>query len=118
MDVSFRSIVESASEQLGLNYSIGDEWNSTAVEFDPHCIGAVREATSMLDYPTMEMASGAGHDSVYVSSVAATSMTFIPCKDGLSHNEAESATKDHLEAGCNLLMHAMLDRARSANQGS
>jgi N-carbamoyl-L-amino-acid hydrolase len=39
-------------------------------------------------------------------------MIFVPCKDGISHNEIEDAKSDHLEAGCNVLLHAMLDRAK------
>ena len=96
---------------MGLSGSIRDEWNSPAVEFDPQCIDAVRNATRMLEYSSMEMFSGAGHDSVYVSRVAPTSMIFVPCEGGLSHNEAENATPDDLEAGCNVLLHAIMDRA-------
>jgi N-carbamoyl-L-amino-acid hydrolase len=57
------------------------------------------------------MASGAGHDSVYVSRSAPTSMIFIPCKDGISHNEAEDAHPDDLTAGCNVLLQAMCEMA-------
>jgi N-carbamoyl-L-amino-acid hydrolase len=39
-------------------------------------------------------------------------MIFVPCKDGISHNEIEDAQPAHLEAGCNVLLHAMLERAR------
>jgi len=38
-------------------------------------------------------------------------MIFVPCKDGISHNEIEDAKKEHLEAGCNVLLHAMLERS-------
>ena len=72
MDASFRAIVEEVCDQLHLTGAIHVEWNSPAVEFDPQCINAVRGATEMLEYPAMEMFSGAGHDSVYVSRVAAT----------------------------------------------
>ena len=58
-----------------------------------------------------EMVTGAGHDAMYVGRVAPASMIHIPCLDGLSHNEAESATAEDLEAGCNVLMHAMLKAA-------
>jgi len=54
------------------------------------------------------MVSGAGHDAVYVSKVAPTSMIFIPCKDGLSHNELESAKKEDVVDGGNVLLHAVL----------
>ena len=55
--------------------------------------------------------SGAGHDAVYVARVAPTAMIFVPCKDGVSHNELEDAKADDLAAGCNVLLHAMLSRA-------
>jgi N-carbamoyl-L-amino-acid hydrolase len=38
-------------------------------------------------------------------------MIFVPCKDGLSHNEAESATPAHLAAGAHTLLHTLLRRA-------
>ena len=111
MDASFRSIVQETCAELTLQGSIRDEWNSPAVKFDDDCISAVRDATDMLGYPSMEMFSGAGHDSVYVSTVAPTSMIFVPCEGGLSHNEAENATPEDLEAGCNVLLHSILERA-------
>ena len=77
-------------------------------EFDPDCVDAVRSATAELGYSSREMVSGAGHDALYVAKVAPTSMIFVPCKDGVSHNEAEDAKPDDLEAGCNVLLHAML----------
>ena len=43
--------------------------------------------------------------------VAPTSMIFVPCADGISHNEAESATPEDLEAGANVLLWAMLAKA-------
>jgi len=79
--------------------------------FAPECVDAVRSATQALGYPHMEMVSGAGHDSLYVAKVAPTSMIFVPCQDGISHNEAENAKSEDLEAGCNVLLHAMLKMA-------
>jgi N-carbamoyl-L-amino-acid hydrolase len=59
----------------------------------------------------MNVLSGAGHDAVYVAKVAPTAMIFIPCKDGISHNEIEDALPEHIEAGCNVLLQAMLKLA-------
>ena len=61
------------------------------------------------------MPSGAGHDAVYMARLAPAGMIFIPCKDGISHNEIEDAKPEHITAGCNVLLHAMLDRARQFN---
>ncbi len=38
-------------------------------------------------------------------------MIFIPCKDGISHNEIEDTKPEEITAGCNVLLHAMLERA-------
>ena len=48
---------------------------------------------------------------VYMAKLAPTGMIFIPCKDGISHNEIEDAKPEHITAGCNVLLHAMLERA-------
>src|SRR5260221_135998 len=62
-------------------------------------------------YAHRDIVSGAGHDAAYVNRVAPTAMIFVPCADGISHNEVESATPEDLAAGCNVLLRAMLDRA-------
>jgi N-carbamoyl-L-amino-acid hydrolase len=79
--------------------------------FHPDCVGAVRKAADRLGYSTMDVVSGAGHDAIYVARLAPAGMIFVPCKDGISHNEIEDAQPAHLEAGCNVLLHAMLERA-------
>ena len=111
MDRRLRFIAAEEADRFGLGYSIHDEWQSPAVEFDGDCIAAVQRAADLLGYSNKKMVSGAGHDSVYVSRVAPTGMIFVPCEGGLSHNEAENAKPEELEAGCNVLLHAMLERA-------
>jgi N-carbamoyl-L-amino-acid hydrolase len=71
----------------------------------------VARAAKKLGYSNMPVVSGAGHDAVYMAKLAPTGMIFIPCKDGISHNEIEDAKPEHITAGCNVLLHAMLERA-------
>ena len=85
--------------------------------FHPDCVNAVRAATEKLGYSSMDVVSGAGHDAIYAARVAPAGMIFVPCKDGISHNEIEDAQPAHLEAGCNVLLHAMLERAGVAAVG-
>jgi hypothetical protein len=47
-----------------------------------------------------------------MSYLAPTGMIFIPCKDGISHNEIEYASPEHVEAGANVLLQVMLQYAR------
>ncbi len=80
--------------------------------FDPACVASVREAAQQLGLPCMEVVSGAGHDAVYMADVTPTAMIFVPCKDGISHNEIEDADPVHIAAGTNVLLHAVLKHAQ------
>jgi N-carbamoyl-L-amino-acid hydrolase len=80
--------------------------------FDPALVEGVRADAKALGYTTMDVVSGAGHDAVYLARLAPTAMVFVPCADGISHNEIEDAEPEHLEAGCNVLLQAMLRRAK------
>ena len=70
------------------------------------------DAAQRLGYPARPIVSGAGHDAVYMSYLAPTGMIFIPCKDGISHNEMEYASPEHVAAGANVLLQVMLQYAR------
>ena len=113
MDRLFRTFVAKACEAKKLQGLVEELWHMPVTEFDPNCVDAVRRATAELGYSSMEMVSGAGHDALYVAKVAPTSMIFVPCKDGVSHNEAEDVKSEDLEAGCNVLLHAMLKMAKT-----
>ena len=76
--------------------------------FEPRLVQAIRDGARTLGLDALDVISGAGHDAVYMARVAPTAMIFVPCKDGISHNEIEDAQPEHLEAGCNVLLHAML----------
>ncbi|GAA5524199.1 N-carbamoyl-L-amino-acid hydrolase [Microbulbifer aestuariivivens] len=108
---SLQQLVKEVERATGTRIEVREEWHSPPVAFNEDCIAAVDRAVRALGYSHRKMVSGAGHDSVYVSRVAPVSMIFVPCAGGLSHNEAESAEARHLEAGCNVLLQAMLDRA-------
>jgi N-carbamoyl-L-amino-acid hydrolase len=99
------------STQTGLPIQIELVSSYPAQGFHADCIDAVARAAAKLGYSNMPVVSGAGHDAVYMAKLAPTGMIFIPCKDGISHNEIEDAKPEHLAAGCNVLLHAMLERA-------
>lgn len=113
MDLKMREIIAEECHRFRLKYKVFDEWKSPAVSFDQNCIDAVGRAVKHLGFSSKTMFSGAGHDAVYVSRVAPTSMIFIPCEKGISHNEAENISSADAAAGCNVLLHAMLDQASS-----
>ena len=99
------------SAESGLSIQIESVSSYPAQGFHAACVDAVARAASKLGYSNMPVVSGAGHDAVYMAQLAPAGMIFIPCKDGISHNEIEDAQPSHITAGCNVLLHAMLERA-------
>jgi N-carbamoyl-L-amino-acid hydrolase len=111
MDRELRDAAAAIAGDLSLECDLRQVDHFPASRFDSGCVDAVRAAARALGYPHREMVSGAGHDAIYVARVAPAAMIFVPCKDGISHNETEDARPEHLEAGANVLLHAMLARA-------
>lgn len=101
-------LCHSAAAEQRCELMLEQIWDCPPIVFNEDCIDAVRSAAEHLDLPNMKMVSGAGHDACQASHAIATSMIFVPCEGGLSHNEAEYATPDDLTAGANVLLHAML----------
>ena len=97
-----------AAVQGKLDFELERIWVSPAVHFDERLIGHVREAAERLGLPHRDIASGAGHDAVYVAKVAPTTMIFVPCREGISHNEAEESTPAQCAAGAQVLLNAVL----------
>ncbi len=97
--------------ETGLTIQIDLVSSYPAQGFHPDCIAAVERAAKDLGYSHMPAVSGAGHDAVYTARLAPSGMIFIPCKDGISHNEIEDAKPEHVAAGCNVLLRAMVERA-------
>ena len=77
-------------------------------QFADELVAHVRDAAERLGHSHLDIVSGAAHDAVYLSRIAPTAMVFVPCAGGISHNELESARPEHLAAGCDVLLHAVL----------
>lgn len=108
---SFPAEAEALVRESGCRLELREKFRFAHQPFDPACVALVREAASRLGLPARDIVSGAGHDAVYVARHVPTAMIFTPCKDGLSHNEAESVEPGEAEAGCQVLFEAVLARA-------
>jgi N-carbamoyl-L-amino-acid hydrolase len=111
MDRELRAAAAVIARDLRLECDVRQVVEFAASHFDVDCVSSVERAAQMLGLSSRKIVSGAAHDAVYLSRVAPTSMIFVPCKDGISHNEIEDARPEHLEAGANVLLHAILARA-------
>jgi N-carbamoyl-L-amino-acid hydrolase len=109
MEAEMREALQRIAPDSGVEIAIECVWDSPAVRFDADCIASVRRAAELAGYPSRDIVSGAGHDSAYIARVAPTTMVFVPCEKGLSHNEAEHAEKSDVVAGANVLLRAVLE---------
>jgi N-carbamoyl-L-amino-acid hydrolase len=100
------------TEELGLEVETSKILDQPPVSFDTDCIACVRDGASAAGLSAREIVSGAGHDAGYVSRVAPSAMIFVPCRGGISHNEAEYAAPEHCAAGAQVLLQAVLSYDR------
>ena len=80
--------------------------------FDSECVNLVESAARGLGLRYCTLPSGALHDASNIAAIAPTAMIFVPCRNGISHNVREYTSSADLAAGCDVLLHAVLARAR------
>jgi N-carbamoyl-L-amino-acid hydrolase len=107
----FRAEAAAIAARRGLTLALEERFRIPAQPFDPACVALVRQAAERLGLPAMEIVSGAGHDAVHVAAVVPTAMIFVPCREGLSHNEAESIDPSEAADGAAVLLEVVLARA-------
>ena len=113
MKVALEAEAARICQQIGLSLELKEIWHQPALAFAGPCVEAVRAGAQANGYAAMEIVSGAGHDACHMATIAPTGMIFVPCADGISHNEVESAKPEDLAAGCNVLLQAIVERANA-----
>ena len=114
MDAALRAGVADIAADIGLDFTLEQIFHIAAIAFDERCVSAVRNAAESRGLAAREIISGAGHDACNIAAVAPTSMIFIPCVDGISHNEAEEISPEWSTAGGQVLLGALLELAGGA----
>jgi N-carbamoyl-L-amino-acid hydrolase len=112
MEADFRAALPAICEPLGLGVAVQRIWDQPELRFDADCVAAVRRAAELSGYSSRDIVSGAGHDAAYVSRVAPAAMVFVPCRGGISHNEAEFSSREQCAKGAQVLLQAVLDYDR------
>lgn len=102
-------------QELGRRESVKIETKRLArfgpVRFDEGLVRRIEGVASRLGYSHRRMTSGAGHDAQMLARVCPSAMIFTPSVRGISHNPAEHTEPADLEAGANVLLHALLELA-------
>jgi N-carbamoyl-L-amino-acid hydrolase len=112
MEQQVQQRFQQVADARGLTLNIERHWLSPATPFDPECVAAVRRSVEALGYPHQDIVSGAGHDAILLARHCPTTMVFIPCVGGLSHNEAEDIFPDDARMGCDVLLNAIVERLK------
>jgi N-carbamoyl-L-amino-acid hydrolase len=100
-----------AEQKARVRAEVVDEWVYGSEAFDPDCVGLVRAAARRLGIPHRDILSKAGHDAFNMARYCPTAMIFCPCKDGITHNEAEDCTIEDTVPSVDDQLHAVLARA-------
>ena len=99
--------LEERAREIGTTRHVSANWQMLqghrAVPCAPHLAELLSQAIEEIGYPTLSLASGAGHDAATVSELSDIAMLFVRCRGGISHNPAESATVEDVEVAIKVL---------------
>jgi N-carbamoyl-L-amino-acid hydrolase len=99
---------QAIAAESGLKVAFEGLWYYQPVSFAPQLRAAIDAGAQALGYAHLALPSRAGHDAWNIARVAPAAMIFIPCRDGISHNELEFAEDVHIAAGADILLAAVL----------
>jgi N-carbamoyl-L-amino-acid hydrolase len=115
LDRDLRAAAAEIATRRKVEVALDLVWRKEPTHFNPKLVDAVEAAAKMLGYSHRRITSGAGHDACNLNTKIPAAMVFVPCKDGVSHNELEDATQADCAAGANVLMHTVLALAGVAS---
>lgn len=108
LDKAIRAACAEIAQRRKVDVNLDLIWRKEPTHFNATLVDAVERAAAELGYSHRRITSGAGHDACNLNTRIPAAMIFVPCKDGVSHNELEDATQADCSAGANVLLHAVL----------
>jgi len=114
VDVLERLVARVGSLCASANATCRKTLLSPPVSFDPAVVAIIEESCAQAGLSTMRLPSGATHDAKYMADLCPSGMIFIPCRDGISHNEREHSEPRHMVDGANVLLASILRLAGKA----
>lgn len=112
---SMITAVEAASQAIatetGLTFETTLQRRRDPVFFTEDLIALTETVATDLGLSVTRMRTRPGHDAFNMLNLCPTALIFVPCRDGLSHNELEFCEPKHCAAGANVLLHALIRHA-------
>jgi N-carbamoyl-L-amino-acid hydrolase len=103
------------ADELGLRVDLDWEPVVSAAPMHESIRRSIRESADELGFSSRDIASGAGHDSQNMATLAPTGMIFVPSVNGRSHTPAELTRDADVVRGADVLLGTLL---RLASAGS
>jgi N-carbamoyl-L-amino-acid hydrolase len=117
MAEDLRECAARVAQEDGLQIAVEQVVHFPPCAFDPALVASIEAGAAAMGHSVRRIASGAGHDAVYVARHCPTAMIFVPCEGGISHNEIENAAPQDLAAGCQVLLGTVLQQAGASLPG-
>jgi beta-ureidopropionase / N-carbamoyl-L-amino-acid hydrolase len=107
--VLLETLAAQAAEAEGCSLDIFAQISRVApAACDPALRGMIATVAGARQMSTRDLASGAGHDAVFLSQIAPAAMIFVPSKGGLSHCPDEWTSPGQLARGAQVLLDTLL----------
>ena len=91
------------AEHRGIALTTRRVSENASVPCSPEPTALLVGAVEALGYPSLRLASGAGHDAVVMAGLTEVAMLFVRCKGGISHHPAESVTEEDVAVAIDVL---------------
>jgi allantoate deiminase len=93
-----RNHLERRAKAIAASRSCEHRWQvrqeTPAVPANPELSALLGQAVEESGLSVRRLPSGAGHDAAQMAALTPIAMLFVRCKEGISHNPAESVTKE------------------------
>jgi len=103
LNAAFQNIAKARNVDI----TVDNTYSSGSIACAPNLIDSIETAMSELGHRPIRLPSGAGHDAGAIADITDVGMIFVRCEDGISHNPAESITREDAIAGVEVLLNTV-----------
>ena len=111
MEAEIDAATRMVADETGLAFATLVARRRDPVHFTEELVALAETAALELGFSVTRMRTRPGHDAFNMLRVCPTELIFVPCRDGISHHELEYCSPEHVAAGADVLLQAVLRRA-------
>ncbi|MDH5446002.1 MAG: Zn-dependent hydrolase [Gammaproteobacteria bacterium] len=104
---AFRKAISAIARRHDLMFEYEEVSRLEAAICDQGIVDTITSISHDFGYHSMQMHSGAAHDSMMMAGITRTAMIFVPSMGGRSHSPAEWTPWEEIEKGANVLLNTL-----------